>query len=125
MSQRRQELVLAAVGVTQRLLHLFDFTDVGVGAEPVLDTSLRIAQRIDPCEERTELSVGAAEREDHIEWLAGLDALLPALHDGRENFGVVHGLPAPAFHLLGSRAGVLVPALVVPEDVAVGPRHPG
>ena len=38
--------------------------------------------------------------------------------------GVVDRLPAPALHLLRRRAGVLVPAAVVPEDVAVRAGHP-
>ena len=37
----------------------------------------------------------------------------------------MYGLPAPAFHLFEGGAGVLVPALVVPEDVAIGVGHPG
>src|SRR6056297_3286163 len=33
-------------------------------------------------------------------------------------------LPAPALHLFGCCAGVLVPTIVVPLDVTVGPRDP-
>ena len=34
-------------------------------------------------------------------------------------------LPPPPLHLVQGRAGVVVPAAVVPEDIPVGPGHPG
>src|ERR1700730_14464110 len=37
---------------------------------------------------------------------------------------IMNGLPAPALHLLRGHAGVIVPTLVVPVDVAVRPGHP-
>src|SRR5665647_1406204 len=36
----------------------------------------------------------------------------------------MHALPAPAFHLLRRSAGVRVPALVIPVDVAIRPGDP-
>src|SRR5271165_1862110 len=50
--------------------------------------------------------------------------MLPAFLYFGEFRGVVYRLPPPALHLLRSASRVVIPALVVPEDPAVGVRHP-
>src|SRR5258708_1196988 len=37
----------------------------------------------------------------------------------------MNAFPSPPLHLLEGRARVFVPALVVPEDMSIGCRHPG
>ena len=107
-----------------RVLGPLLLADVGVGAEPGEDPAVVAAERIDPGEEGAEDAVRSPQREHHVEGLAAGDRCLPALEDGGQDLGVVDALPAPALHLLRGGARVLVPATVVPEDVAVGRRHP-
>jgi hypothetical protein len=76
-------------------------------------------------QEPAELAVRAADRELHVERIAGADRIVPALHHHRQHVRVDRRLPAPADQLLGRAAAVLVPALVEPDDGAVGLRHPG
>ena len=61
MGQRRQELVLAPVGVPQRLHRLLLVFDVGAGAEPLYDPTLAVPDRHAPCLEPAVLSVMAAD----------------------------------------------------------------
>ena len=108
----------------ERLPCLPQFGNVRVRSEPVQDLPALADERVDPCEEGTELAVRSLDREHHVERLAAGDGRLPALQNLGQHVGVVDALPAPAFHLCGGRAGVLVPAAVVPEDVTVRPRRP-
>ncbi len=71
------------------------------------------------------LAVGAPEREGVLPRLAGPERLADTLHDALDVIGVVDVTPAPAKHLLDGGAGVVVPALVVPDDVAVRLGDPG
>lgn len=51
--------------------------------------------------------------------------MLDAFDDPVDMVGMVDLAPAPAHHFLGRRAGIFVPALVVPVDPAVLVGHPG
>ena len=103
----------------------FAFADVGIGSEPLKDTSVAIFERHDPRQEGTEDAVGSAQREFHVKGFAAGDRLPPAREHRRKHLRVVHALPAPAFHLGWRRPGVLVPPFVVPVDVTVGTGDPG
>ncbi len=99
--------------------------DVGVRAEPANDGASLVANGHRPRQMPPHLSVVSPERKRVVEGYAGLEGRLPARDDAIDFVGIVNALPTPAFHLLGRCAGVVVPALVVPEDPAVGPGHPG
>jgi hypothetical protein len=118
------QIAVAALADAQRLLGGEVLGHVGVGAEPQ-DDALRVADRQCPRQEPAVLPVLAAHGEGVLPGLAGLARALKARHDALQVVGMVDGAPAPALHLLESGAGEVVPALVVPEDPAVRPRHPG
>ena len=119
--ERFQVPLLFREGVGRGLL----LANVRVGAEPADDAPLLVPQGLDARQEGTENAVGAPQREDHVEGLAGGDRCLPALQHGGQHGGIVHRLPAPTFHLGRCRAGVFMPAAVVPENPAVRVRDPG
>ncbi len=99
--------------------------DVGVGAEPELDISGIVVERLGTGEMPAKNAVVAAERESIFPAYAGGDGSFPLFDDAREFFGIMNGLPAPPFLLLGGGAGVFIPAVVIPGDRAIGARHPG
>ena len=47
-----------------------------------------------------------------------------ALDDPGKPIGVMHRLPSPPAHLFEGGSSVIVPAVVVPEQVAIGVAHP-
>jgi len=115
----------ALYGFAQPLLGLKLIGDVGVGAEPAQDTPARVPKRLGAGEEPAEAAVPATQREGVLPALARFDAMTEARRDALHMVGVVHGLPAPALHLLETGSGVVVPALVVPKDGAVRGGDPG
>ena len=98
--------------------------DVRVDAEPADDLAVRGAHRLDAGQERSEPAVGAAQRKRHLERRALGDGAPPILRDPGQDLRIVDVLPAPPFHLLGRGAAVLVPAPIVPDDVAVAVGQP-
>ena len=119
------ELVLAAIGLPQRLLRLALRGDVGVRAEPADDAPRIIAERESAREEPPIPASMAAQREGVLPGLAARDVPAELLGDARDVLGVVELLPAPTLHLLERRPGEFEPAPVVPEDVARLVGHPG
>lgn len=87
-------------------------------------SALNVERGVDSCQKGSEYAVGSADGEHHFERLSRADRLAPALEDSREIPRLMHRLPAPALHLGRRGPGVLVPARVVPEDVAGGIRDP-
>ena len=61
-------------------------------------------------------AIATAQRECVLPGRPGLEALADPLHHTVDVIGMVHLLPAPPLHLFERRAGVVVPALVVPVD---------
>ena len=99
--------------------------DVGVGAKPPYDLAVLVPNGQGVREEPAVLPVAAAQGEGVFPGLAGFPGALDAFHHPVHMRGVVDGGPAPPLHLLEGGAGVVVPALVVPEDPARGVSHPG
>ena len=126
VGQRGQKLVLAAVGLPQRLLHAHPLGDVGVGAEP----AARPCRRRRGSAWRGRGTSGTRRRRQRSGKVSSQGsprstAARNSRVDPLDVVGVVDLLPAPALHLLEGGAGVVEPALVVPEDPAGGVGHPG
>jgi hypothetical protein len=101
------------------------FGDICIRSEPADDIAFGVLDRQRAGQKPAILAGLAAERECVLPRLACLEGVSDALDDPVHVIGVVHFLPAPALHLLERGAGVLVPALVVPEDPTAGVGHPG
>src|SRR5271157_4729563 len=101
------------------------FADVGVRAEPPQHLSLRIPDRNGPREEPAIRAIAAAEGKRVFPYLAALKTSADLVHNSPHVVGMMHRLPTPAEHLLQSGAGVVKPALVVPEGRALLIGHPG
>ena len=110
--------------LTQGLFHPLQLVYIGAGAEPLHHTTLRILHRLHASQKHAEPPVRSAQRELHLKRLPGENRPPPPLENLREHLGVMHALPAPAYHLLRCRPRVIMPALVVPEDVTVSMGHP-
>ena len=110
----------------QAFLQAAQLGHVGVGAEPAHHlVGGRVADGPRPAQKPAVLPVVPPQREGVFPGLARGDARQVALVDAGHQLGVVHLLPAPALHFLQPGARVIVPLLVVPEDVARGLGHPG
>ena len=128
MAHVGQELALGDVGGFGSLPGQTHLGHVGVRAEPANHLTIGVLERQCASEEPAELPITASQRELHFKRLTGADGSLPSLQHVRKLVGIVDALPAPTFHLLGSRARILVPPAVVPSDVAVAvgpPREVG
>src|SRR5690242_913021 len=75
-------------------------------------------------QERAKNTIGAPEREHHLERRPGSNRCFPSFEGFGQYLRIMYGLPAPALQLLRRGAGVVVRALVVPVDRSVGTRHP-
>src|SRR5208337_4421272 len=78
VSEHRQELVLLAIGVPERLLCLLLVLDVGTGAEPLHDVVLVIANRRPPGFEPVVFAVKSANSILQVVGSAVLDGLPPS-----------------------------------------------
>ena len=99
--------------------------DVCVRAEPANDAPGLVAHGHGAGQKPAPFAVGAPQRKDILPRLTAFDRLLEPVGYPLHHRRVVHGLPAPACHLLGGRARVVMPTLVVPVDRAVRLSHPG
>jgi hypothetical protein len=108
----------------ERILGIALGGDVGVGPEPADHLAGSIAHRLNARQEGPEGPVRGAQREHHFERIALRDGSAPPFEHLRQPIRVMDRLPAPALHLLGRGAGIIVPALIVPEDRSVRPRAP-
>ncbi len=115
----------ALLGVAQALLGGAPPGDVGVGAVPAQDPPGGVARGLGPRQEPAEDPVGALQGKRILPRLAAGEGAAEARLDPIEVVGVVDGPPAPALHRLEGGAGVVVPALIVPDDRAVGLGDPG
>jgi hypothetical protein len=102
-----------------------EFFDIGVGAHPLGDLAGCVPEGLDPGEESSETSIGGAEREDHFKRDTLGDGGLPQMENGGKRLRIMDTLPAPALHIERGGSGVIVPALVVPMDEAIGAGGPG
>ncbi len=121
-------------GVAGRPDPLFGLTqlgDVGVGAEPAQDTTLRVrvvrgvVDRQRTRQEPTIEAIRPAQRERIVPGHTAGKGLSDALDDASPGVGMNQVLPAPALHLVQSRPREVVPAPIVPVDRPVRPGHPG
>ena len=117
MRQHCQELVLAVVGLSEGLLGLSLFRDVGVRAEPTSNAPLVVPDRDGSGEEPSVVSVSAQDWEGVFPGLSTPQVILELGHDAVEMVRVMDRLPAPALHLFEGGAGVVEPSLVVPEEI--------
>ena len=107
------------------MLQLAQLGHVGVGAEPAYHRAAGVPNGPRPAQKPAVLPVVPPQREGVFPGLPGLDGgQVPGIHAGCQG-GVVHLHPAPALHGFQGRARVVVPLLVVPENVAGGVGHPG
>ena len=112
------------VGLSEGLLGLSLFRDVGVGAEPASDVCPWSSDRDGSGEEPSVVSVSAQDWEGVFPGLSTPQVILELGHDAVEMVRVMNRLPAPALHLFEGGAGVVEPSLVVPgNSQLVG--HPG
>src|ERR1035441_3014166 len=98
--------------------------NVRISAKPAYDLAVGVQDRHHSGQEGPKDTVGAPQRESHFERRSRRNGVLPLLKDSGQSFRVKHGLPSPTFHLFRGGAGKFVPSLVVPEDEAIGVRHP-
>ncbi len=89
--------------------------DIGVRAEPHLNLAVFAADRVRPGEEPAELAVLAAQREGVFPDFPFLQRVQEVLGRPRLMFRVMYGAPAMSEGRGFIRAGVFVPALIVPE----------
>ena len=105
--------------------HRVEFADVGADSEPGRDRALPVTHRPGTREKGTEDAVAAAQLDRHLERLAGLQRVSPALADGSNMLLGMTGTPFAGQHLFGRGASVVIPAIVEPDGRAVGIVEPG
>ena len=125
MREDADELALAAIGLGEALGGVALLGDVGVGAEPAQHIAPLVLDGERAREEPAVLAVVAAQGKRVLPGDPGGNSGRPFAHHRADVVGVVDVPPAPSAHLFGDGAGELVPAPVVPEDVAVRLGHPG
>ncbi len=99
--------------------------EIGIRAEPVGDFSRAVPEGKHPGQEPAVVAIRRAQRKFHFKRNSGRKGFLPPLHHLRQQGRVVQLLPAVALHLAGRGAGVIVPALVVPENRPIRTGRPG
>ena len=115
----------ALLGMAERVLGEARLGDIGVGAVPAHDGAVRAADRLGHRQEPAVPAVPAPQGEGVLPRLARRDAGGKTLGRALQVIGVVQLAPAVIGHLGGRGAGVVVPAAIVPDEVAVGLRDPG
>ena len=118
------EHLIFRLGCGQRPFGPHLCADLRIGAEPPHDDAVRIADRDHARQEGAVIAVRAAQGEHHLERLPVPDRAGPARDHIGQHVGIVDRLPAPAFHRFRLGPGIIVPALVVPEDRSVAQRDP-
>src|ERR1700690_4080122 len=121
---RVKQIVKPLLALTQSLLGLFLLRDVGISAKPPKYAASRILKRQHASQERTEYPIGSTQRKFHVKRLTSGNRQLPSFQDFRKHLRVMNTLPTPAFHLLRCSASILIPASVIPCNVAITGRPP-
>src|SRR6185295_13629413 len=111
--------------LTQRLLQLTLLGDIGVGAKPARHFAFGVEDRKCTREKPSVFTRLAPQWKGILPRFAGGKGLFDAFHYAPDLIGMVGLLPSPALHLLQSCAGVVVPPIVVPKNIAFVVRHPG
>src|SRR5262245_41640628 len=114
VSKRCQKFVLAPIRILESPLQIAQLGNVGVGAEPSNDATVCITDGDCARKEPTVSTILAAQRERVFPGLSHLHTLLDTRQDAIEMRRVMHLLPSIAKHLLWRRAGIFIPAVVVP-----------
>src|SRR4029077_18850750 len=70
------------------------------------------------------LTIFAPKRKSILPRLTGRERTLDTFHHASHFFGMMDFLPAPPLHFFQRGSSVIVPTLVVPENVTFGIRHP-
>src|SRR5205807_1156024 len=111
--------------LAQGFLSVAEFGDVGVSAKPASDFSGGVANRNGAGEEPAILTIFAAHGKGIFPDFAGFEEAFEFLDDRLNVIGMKNPLPAPTLDLFEGGAGVVEPALVVPEGPTGAVGHPG
>src|SRR6516162_841769 len=124
---REQDLLFVSEFVatlTQRPFHFALLSDVGVCSKPTDHLVFFIFDRESARKEPSVLAILAAQRKGIFPRLSCVKGDFDTFDYSAHFIRVMNFLPTPSLHLFERRAGVIVPAIIVPKNVSFLVCHP-